>query len=331
MSKKANPTLIGIFVVGAVALLVVVLLTISGGRLFRDTHQAVAYFEGTVRGLQVGSNVMFRGVPIGRVLDIRVVVDTRAVELSIPVVMELDRSMLDFDGDPGDTEKTFQRLDTLTERGLRAQLVVDSLVTGQVIVEFGFHPSTPVVYRAPPSNQLYEMPTIPSDLQVVMEKVEDLVGAVEEMPVEDIMAKLSSALDGLDRLLNSEELASIVEGLDTLINSEDTQQLTASLRGTLENLDTTLDDASGLLRNADAQVEPLMTNLNATLADVDLTLAEARGLLTRLQGMTSPDSELHFNANATLRQLENAMRSLSDFLEFLERNPEALVKGRRQP
>lgn len=331
MSKKANPTLIGAFVVGAIALLVIVLLAISGGRLFRDTHKAVAYFEGTVRGLRVGSNVMFRGVPIGRVTGISVVVDTQAVELSIPVVMELDRAMLDFRGDPGGPDDVYERFEKLTERGLRAQLVVDSLVTGQVIIEFGFHPETAAVYRAPAGNQLHELPTIPSDLQVVMEKVEDLVGAVEEMPIEDIVARLLSAIDGLDRLLNSEEVASIVGGLDKLINSADTQELSASLQGTLRNLDTTLADASGLLRNADAQVEPLVSNLESTLAEVDLTLADARGLLSRIQGMTSTDSELYFNANATLRELENAMRALRDFLEVLERNPEALVKGRRQP
>ena len=331
MSKKANPTLIGTFVLGAMALLVVVLLLIGTGRIFRDTRQAVAYFDSSVRGLQVGSRVVFQGVPIGRVVDITVVVDTKELELSIPVVLELDRTMLDFVGDPGDPDKLYERLDRLVERGLRAQLVVDSLVTGQVLIEVRFHPNAPAVYRAPAGDDMYEMPTIPSDLQVVMEKVADLVGTVEEMPVEELMQRLLGAVTALEELVSSEKVASIVDGLDRFLNSEDTQELTASLRGTLTKLDTTLDDASGLLQNADAQVDPLMENLAATLEEVDLTLAEARGALNQVQSMTSADSELYFNANATLREMESAMRSLRSLVDFLDRHPEALLKGRRQP
>lgn len=331
MSKKANPTLIGAFVLGAVVLLTGVVLLVSGGRFFRDVRMVVCYFDGTVRGLQVGSRVMFRGVPIGKVTDIRVVVDTEAVELSIPVIMELDRSMLDFVGDPGDQSAFEARFARLEEQGLRAQLVVDSLVTGQVLIEYSFNPETPAIYRAPPGTQMMEVPTIPSDLQVVMEKVEDLVGAVEEMPLDEIMQKLVRSLDGLDRLLNSEKVASIVDGIDKLVNSEDTQQLTSSLQSTLENLDTTLADASALLRNADGHVDPLMTNLNSTLAEVDVVLADAGGLLANLKELSTTDSELYFNANATLRELENAMRALRGFLDFLDRNPEALLKGKPKP
>ena len=275
--------------------------------------------------------MVFQGVPIGKVTEIRLVVDTEAVELSIPVVMEIDRSKLDFVGDPGDQVALDARLETLKAQGLRAQLVVDSLVTGQVLVEFGFHPDSPEVYRAPPGTVLTEMPTVPSDLQVVMERVGDLVAMAQEMPVDEITKKLASAIDGLNRLLNSEEVARIVSGIDQIVNSEDTQQLTASLRSSLAKLDTTLDDASRLLRNTDAQVEPLMTNLNSTLAEVDLVLTDTRGLLANLQTMASTDSELYFNTNATLRELENAMRALRGFVEFLDRNPEALLKGRRQP
>ncbi len=331
MSKKANPTLIGAFVLGAVALLLAVLLVISGGRFSRETRRAVAYFEGTMRGLQVGSGVMFRGVPIGKVTFIQVVVDTEALQLTIPVVMELDLSSFEFVGERGGGNQVEARIGELIEQGLRAQLVVDSLVTGQVLIELAFHPKSREVYRAPPGNEMLEIPTLPSDLQVAMERVENLVGAIEEMPIEEIMDRLASALEGFDRLINSEEVTRIVSGLDQLVNSEDTQQLTASLRSTLDNLDTTLDDASSLLKNADAQVEPLAANLNSTLEEVNLVLGDARKLVSGFGEMASVDSELYFNANATLRELESAMRALRGLVDFLDRNPDALLKGRRQP
>ena len=156
-----------------------------------------------------------------------------------------------------------------------------------------------------------------------------MVGTVEEMPIEELIERAASAVAALDRLLNSPEVGRIVAGIDRFVNAAETQELTASLQGTLRKLDATLDDASGFLDNADAQIEPLATSLATTLAKADTTLDEARGLVTDLRQASSPDSELYFNANATLREMESAMRSLRLFLDYLDRHPEALLKGKR--
>ena len=84
MSKQANPTLIGIFVAGAIALIVAGILIISGGKLLlTDKTNYVLYFKGSVKGLNIGSPVSFRGVNIGTVTDIQLVVNEE--ESDIPV------------------------------------------------------------------------------------------------------------------------------------------------------------------------------------------------------------------------------------------------------
>ena len=65
MSQKANPTLIGAFVLGAAAIAVAGLLVLGGGKLFHRTRPFVIYLEGDVTGLRVGSPVRFQGVQVG--------------------------------------------------------------------------------------------------------------------------------------------------------------------------------------------------------------------------------------------------------------------------
>ena len=89
MSKQASPTLIGAFVVGAIALVVVGLLVFGGGRFFADRVTWVTYFPGSVKGLRVGAPVNFRGVRIGEVTRIQVLYDEKDGSMLIPVVMQV--------------------------------------------------------------------------------------------------------------------------------------------------------------------------------------------------------------------------------------------------
>jgi paraquat-inducible protein B len=72
MGRRSNPTLIGAFIVGAVALIVIGLLVFGRGQLFTEKRTYVLYFDGSVKGLNVGAPVDFQGVKIGSVTDIKV-------------------------------------------------------------------------------------------------------------------------------------------------------------------------------------------------------------------------------------------------------------------
>jgi len=67
MSRRANPTLIGIFVLGALSLAVVTILLLAGGDWLQQRRQVVMYFEGAAQGLRVGAPVVFLGVKVGAV------------------------------------------------------------------------------------------------------------------------------------------------------------------------------------------------------------------------------------------------------------------------
>jgi paraquat-inducible protein B len=140
--NRANPKLIGAFVVGAVALVVIGVLLLGGAELLTAKRTLVAYFEGSVKGLNVGAPVEFQGVKVGSVTDIQLQFLTAANEFRIPVFIQIEPGQMTQVGRQVDAQG--QLLKPLIERGLRAQLEMQSLVTGQLMVQLGFLPDTPI-------------------------------------------------------------------------------------------------------------------------------------------------------------------------------------------
>jgi phospholipid/cholesterol/gamma-HCH transport system substrate-binding protein len=165
--NRANPKLIGAFVVGAVALVVVGVLLLGGAQVFTAKRTFVAYFEGSVKGLNVGAPVEFQGVKIGSVTDIQLQFLTEDMELRIPVFFEFEPSKVTHVGAHADSRR--QLLKPLVERGLRAQLEMQSLVTGQLLVQLGFLPDTPIHLVG--DGKILEIPTVPTAMQEVAQNV----------------------------------------------------------------------------------------------------------------------------------------------------------------
>ena len=131
MSERANPTLIGAFLLGAIALVVAGLMVFGGGRFFTETVTYVAYFPETISGLNDGAPVNFRGVKVGTVRRIEVQLDAQDLSVKIPVYLRLERRRI---REIGGTIPEINFIPELIERGLRAQLQLQSIVTGQLSI-----------------------------------------------------------------------------------------------------------------------------------------------------------------------------------------------------
>ena len=142
MSQKANPTLIGGFVLGALVLLVGGVLLFGKGLFFAPKRQQfVIYFSDSVNGLNVGAPVKLKGVTVGTVKDVRVQYDVENARLLTPVIIDFEPERVTDIG--GQKRPEVPRTQALIERGLRAQLQMQSLVTGQLYVEANFLPGHP--------------------------------------------------------------------------------------------------------------------------------------------------------------------------------------------
>ena len=178
--KRVDPRVIGTFVVGAIILGVAGLIFFGPGGLLSNTEPYVLYFDSSVKGLNIGSPVRFRGVKIGQVKEINVKVRPRDFNFHIPVVIEIETSRIETDGSElslFDTLRTGLQgntpIQTLVNKGLRARLELDSLVTGQLYVNFDMFPDTPVRLAGYSAEHL-ELPTLASNMGEITKAFEDL-------------------------------------------------------------------------------------------------------------------------------------------------------------
>ncbi|MEG2005275.1 MAG: MlaD family protein, partial [Bilophila sp.] len=177
MSKSANKTLIGAFVVGALSLLVVALAVFGSGMMFKTTTRYVLFFDSSINGLTLGSPVMFRGVPVGRVVEIRLTGDLGRMAFQTPVYVELDNNSEDSFEQKDTDISAREYLDKLVAHGLRASLATQSLLTGQLMIEMTFYPPTELrqqLTKVQDYHGIPEIPTIPSKLDNIWQKVTTL-------------------------------------------------------------------------------------------------------------------------------------------------------------
>ena len=164
MAKQTSKTVIGGFMVSAIALLVAGVIVLGGGELFKKTIPFVLYFEESIKGLDAGSPVVWNGVKVGTVSNVVVDYDPENLTFKIPVFIELDPSLARFKGSLAKTrQERQQNMRLAIDKGLRAQVTLQSMVTGQLMIDLDFHPGVPVRLSGLKSD-FVEIPTIPSSM-----------------------------------------------------------------------------------------------------------------------------------------------------------------------
>jgi paraquat-inducible protein B len=348
MSRHASPTLIGAFVVGALAVLVAGLLILGGGRFGGDRETLVLFFRTDTSGLRIGAPVVLKGVQIGVVTDIGVTYDEERGQFVVPVYVEIDQDRVDWPGEIRgelDSKALYERA---LQAGMRARLASQSLVTGMLQIEVGFFPGSPLVLHGR-DPRYRELPTIRSPL-------ERLRGQLERVPVEQLVAQALGVLEGLRGLIDSPEVPRILGGLEDAVGAvaaaaaaardllgsgdggldatlTDTRRVARLLADRLGGLLTALEEAAGEVRlaaaGARAELGPAARSLRRAGDAAQGALEAAQGAFDSLEAAAGEHSPLRREALVALRSLTSAARSLRDLADYLERHPEALLRGKR--
>ncbi|MGD8471437.1 MAG: MlaD family protein, partial [Desulfobacteraceae bacterium] len=242
------------------------------------------------RGLTVGAPVEFRGIKIGQVVDIEAAYDPGTLSPRITVLIETEPQR--WAGEPN-MDPT-QQLQNLVDKGLRAQLKTGSLLTGQLFVDIDFHPDAPKA-QVKLDGKFPEVPTIPAPLQMITTRVNELLNKLETVPIEQIGKDLGDTLQNVKRLSESEELLAAVQALNE-----------------------TLQEARQLVQNLDSTVAP----------EISSTLDQAQKTLVSVEGTLGQDSPLQYEMRQAIMELGEAARSVRILVEYLERNPKALIYGK---
>jgi len=332
MSKKSNPTLIGAFVVGATALLALSVAVFGGAKLFAKKDFFVAYFAEKTQGLRVGSNVTMNGVQIGHVSGMVLIVNRDTFQSTTAVTMEIrPESWIVTQEGVAIGSGLHHRVPfkkVIKVGGLRARLQSESLVTGQLQVDMTFQPDTKAVMRGGTNPPHPEIPTIPSNIERLMANMQRWIhNLTEDFDAKEFSLRVKSIMRGVDELANSQELRESLAGANRLMNKEETQLLSASLQETLTEFRSAASDASSLLRNVDTRLD---TDLKPLIEKIVATLDEAQGALAAVKFQLSGESVQLYQLSETLREVEAAARATREFLDYLERNPEAVLQGKKQ-
>src|SRR6056297_1058057 len=352
--KKVDPRTIGIFVIGAVVLIVGGLVFFGPGGLFTETSHYVIYFESSVKGLNVGSPVRFRGVRIGQVREISIRVRPSDLEFHIPVVIELDPKKITAEGSGQglfETLKTSVQAEDpilpLIAEGLRAQLQLDSLVTGQLFINLDMVPASPVSRVDLPS----DYPQIPA----ISSSLAELTKTFEDLPWQQLVDKLMQSADGVQRLFNSSHLHNAVEQFDntTALLNELLSQMNTSIPALMGNAEETLTKSQKTLTGIDGNIEAAFQDIQLTLESARLSVAAMEQRITpmtetfdrgmeaftqasdrvtatmgQLESLTTEDSPLLQQFSITMQELNRTLRSLRTLVDEIERNPQILLRGR---
>jgi len=255
-------------------------------------------FKESVRGLQVGTPVDLRGVTVGEVTKIDVVLDPRKSELSLPVRIQLYPERLRVqsgnEAQPITPRNSRALLDALVAHGFRAEIKSGSLLTGQLFVALDFFPtakSAKIDWNTSPPR----FPTVPGSMDQLQKKLLQIAEKIEKMPLEE---------------------------------------LAGDARKTIQSLDATLKSAEKLLKNVDGAVIPearsVLVEARQSLEDVRKTLEEARKTLNGANQVLSGDAPVQLDLRETLREVSRAAQSLRVLGDYLEQHPESLIRGKRE-
>jgi paraquat-inducible protein B len=333
MSRQANTKLIGGFVVSAVALITATVIIFGGGKFLSERKKFILFFGGSVKGLSIGSAVDFRGVRIGSVVDVNLVIDLDDESFKIPVVVEIEMNRLTFTAvgsqkPPVPEFKEGEGMEKLIQKGLRAQLGTQSFLTGQLYVGLDFHPDTPILLSGVKSDYM-ELPTMPSRFEQLRQKI-------EEIPLNEIAEKLRLTLDGMERFINSPEIDESKTYLRNALRSIDelAQNIDRQIKPLASNIKETSTQAKKLLANVDSHVKPAAADVKETARTLrELAVSSEQNLapiLINANSMIEEGSPLRYSLTKTLEDLASAARSLRNLADTLERNPETMLRGRSQ-
>ncbi len=305
MGKKVSPTMIGVFVVGAVVLALVGVAAFGSGRLFRRTQPFVLFFPSSVNGLRVGAAVKFKGVEIGEVTRIMIRLQPRVMPGNdrIPVIIALDQDRLTARG--AAVSFTPEALEAALARGFSGQLQSESFVTGVLYIELDFRPGATRLLVADKDMPYPEIPTVPSALEEVQMKVTQLVNKIASVDIDRAIVSVAETLDAVRTLATSPGLRAALESLDP----------------TLRSVGDAATGVRTLASRLDGEVGPLAKSLSGAAQQADGTFTSVRTLI-------EPGSPLAYQLSHTLTDLAEAARALRALAAELERNPSVLVRGK---
>jgi paraquat-inducible protein B len=325
MARRSNPKAVGIFILGALALAVAAIVALGSGRFFQKSSQYVLFFSGNVNGLRVGAPVKFKGVEVGSVTNVLLnlniesqPVATNYAAIRIPVIIELDEHKIVGRGAVTDFSKP-ENLKSAIAAGLRGQLANESLLTGLLYIDLDMYPNTQPKFYLAPHSEYEEIPTLPNPFEQAQSAAARLIAQVDKIQLDKLVDTATTALNTATATMNSYK---------QLAQSEQLQEAIASINRGGESIDRAADSLRVLSINLNRTIVPLGPELQVSARNATAALKQAQTTLNTLDTELRPDSPLLYQTSQTLSDMSDAARAVRHLADYLDRNPDAIIRGR---
>jgi paraquat-inducible protein B len=339
MKTKISPAVVGAFVLGAFAIGIIALLAIGSLSLFSKPERFMVYFDEGISGLDEGSPVKLRGVRVGHVVGISIRYDRETGKSLAAVLCELSKGAIKDDQGANMDVSDRGALQALVDKGLRAQLELGGLATGLLFVELDFMDPAKYPDLSTKSEVKYVViPSAPSEISefrasaaTLLANATTLLARMQEIDFKGLSDELKKLvvearlrLDGVDFKGLADQWKKTGESVDALARSPDTLK-------SIENLNKTLDALHATIGRLDTQVVSNGTELKETLAQAKIALESFNAAAQSAKGFINSQKNFGVDATRALERVADAAESVQQLADFLERNPNALVSGRKGP
>jgi paraquat-inducible protein B len=326
MSVRANPTAIGVFLLGALGIIVAGTAVLASGNWFTSNETFVSYFPESVNGLENGAPVKFQGVPVGRVTGINIRIDNRDDSFQVPVEFEIDLPRLTT---PSGAYVNLADSVTLRQqiaKGLRAQLQMESFVTGVLYVQLSYRTDSTSPRLEQGGTPYPEIPTTPS----LMNAIGGGAGSMLDEAMK-IMSRVNTMLSEINiREINASVVLS-AQSIQQLVSAPELRATLRQLPGATAQLDRTMAEAERLAARATRAIDPFETQFNGVSREAIATLEALRRTLDETHGLLSTDTGPGYALTGALNSLREAADALQVLIRSLEKNPDMLLRGKQPP
>jgi paraquat-inducible protein B len=324
VSAPTHPRAVGAFVLGAITLVLAAITFLSSGSLFQQRDRFTVFFPGSVKGLNPGAAVTFRGVKVGEVREVTAVYTGKEDPLiQIEVVIELYGNVVQAPRGverPPVAQSPEETAAELIRRGVRGRMMSASLLTGQRYIDFDFLPDEPA--RMAGLNPRYpELPTTPTAMEKLGAQAEAFLNKLAELPLAEML----------------EDVRKVITKVREIVESPDVKEVFASANRTAKAIEPVMTEARRALEDAQKLMRTLDSEVGQTTAEARRTLENARAMLSRAeQSVATLDETLQGaddarqSATRTLEDLSRALQALQNLVDYIQTHPEALLQGKER-
>jgi paraquat-inducible protein B len=332
MKTKLSPTIVGAFVIGSMVLGIVALFSFGGVNFFSKPQRFVVYFDESVHGLDQGSQVKMRGVRVGRVIDLTIRYDEQRNHSVIAVVCEFSKDVISDNRGQLINVSDRAELQSLVDRGLRARLEVQALATGMLFVGLDFMDPK----ENPPDPRTTDpryivVPFVPSAIVEFQASVTEILANLKKIDFAGISRGLTTVLADIRKHLDGIDLKGVTEQWKKTGAQIEGFTQGPEIKRTFDNLNSAIGDLRATIAKLDGQIEPASKDLAATMSEARKTVQAFSETAESAKDFIAAHAGLGDDLTGTLDHLNEAADAVKRLADFLERNPNALITGRKRP